>query len=156
MHQIFVAETNLRGLDLSELDSAVKGGSLFAGESVGLMVAGQSGLVEDGSVAADETPVSGLDDLSGVILNGQADVEHLAVVGDVGVVTVGLSLALEGGLEGGLQEGLGVGGEGVGQGGGGGLGSGAGQGSQDCQGGDGGHGDWEEEGLVAHHGEVWV
>jgi len=118
------------------------------------VVAGQSGLIEDGSVAADEAPVSGLDDCSGIVFNGQADVEDLAVVGNVGVVSVGLSFALEGGLEGGLEEGLGIGGEGVGQGGGRGLGSRAGQGCQDCQGGDCGHGDGEKEGLVAHHGEV--
>jgi len=34
-------------------------------------------LIKDGSVSADEAPVGGLDDLSGVVLDGQADVEHL-------------------------------------------------------------------------------
>ena len=43
----------------------------------GLVVAGEGLLVEDGGVAADEGPVGGLDDGAEVVLDGQADVEHL-------------------------------------------------------------------------------
>ena len=107
-------ETDL-SLDLAELDSAVKGGGLFAGEGIGLVVAGQGSLIEDGSVSADEAPVGGFDNLTSIILNGQADVEDLAAVGNIGVVAVGLSLALEGVLKGALEEGLGVSCKGVGQ-----------------------------------------
>ena len=72
------------------------------------MVAGQSGLIEDGSVTADEAPVGSLDDTSGIIFNGQADVEDLAVVVHVSVVAVGLALALEAGLEWRLEQGLSI------------------------------------------------
>ena len=41
------------------------------------MVAGESGLVKDSGVAADEGPVGSVDNGAEVILNGQADVEHL-------------------------------------------------------------------------------
>ena len=41
------------------------------------MVAGEGGLVEDGLVSAEEGPVKGLGDAAEVILDGQADVEHL-------------------------------------------------------------------------------
>ena len=150
------SEANL-GVNLSELDSTVQCSGLFTGESISLMVAGQSGLVKDGSISADEAPVSGLDNLTGVVLNGQADVEDLAAVGDIGVVSVGLSFALEAGLEGGLEEGLGICGEGVGEGSGGGvstLGGRVGEGCQDSQSCNSGHGDGKGKGLVAHHGEV--
>ena len=145
-------ETGL-SIDLSELDGAVEGGGVLAREGIGLVVAGEGGLVEDGSVAADEAPVGGLDHLTGVVLDGQADVEDLAVVLDIGVVAVGLALALEARLKGGLEEGLSVGGEAVGQGSGGRLRGRAGQWGQDGQGSDGGDGDGEGEGLVAHHGD---
>ena len=41
------------------------------------MVAGEGGLVEDGLVSAEEGPVEGLGDAAEVILDRQADVEHL-------------------------------------------------------------------------------
>lgn len=136
------------------------------------MVAGQSGLVEDGAVAADEAPVGRLDNLSSVILQWKADVEDLAGVVDIGVVTVGLvgtdnrrlaaariglavqgdtylTVALEVGLEWGLEQGLCICGEGVGQGVGWRLGCRGDQG----QSGESGNGDGEDQGLVAHHGE---
>ena len=113
--------TELR-VDLSELDGAIEGRGVLAGESIGLVVAGQGGLIEDGSIAADEAPVSGFDNLTGVVLNRQADVEDLAVVLNVSVVAVSLTVALKGGLEGGLQEGLGISGKAVCKGGGRGLG----------------------------------
>jgi len=64
-------------VDLAELDGAVIAGSLLAGQSVGGVVAGQGGLVEDGGVAADEGPVGGVDASAEVVQDGQADVEHL-------------------------------------------------------------------------------
>ena len=74
-------------LNLSELDSAVERCSLLAGEGVGRVVAGEGLLVKDGAVAADEGPLGGLDDGAEVVLNRQADVEDLAVVVNIGVVT---------------------------------------------------------------------
>ena len=41
------------------------------------VVAGEGGLVEDGLVSAEEGPVEGLGDAAEVILDRQADVEHL-------------------------------------------------------------------------------
>ena len=41
--------TELR-VDLSELDGAIEGRGVLAGESIGLVVAGQGGLIEDGSI----------------------------------------------------------------------------------------------------------
>ena len=42
-----------------------------------LVVAGERLLVEHGPVPADEAPLHGLDDRAGVVLNREADVEHL-------------------------------------------------------------------------------
>ncbi len=78
------------GINLAKLNCAVESWGLFAGEGVSFVVAGKGGLVEDGAVAADEAPVGRLDHLSSVILQGKADVEDLAGVLDVGVVTVSL------------------------------------------------------------------
>ena len=52
-------------------------------------------LVEDGLVAADEGPLRVVDDVAAGVLQRQADVEDLAVVGHVGVVAVGARLARE-------------------------------------------------------------
>ena len=41
------------------------------------MVAGERLLVEHRPVAADEAPLHGLDDRTGVVLDREADVEHL-------------------------------------------------------------------------------
>lgn len=99
------------GVDLAELDLVVEGLGLSAGNGVDLVVASESALIEDGSVAADEGPLSGLDDGTEVILEGEADVEELAGVGDVGVVAVFASLAGEGQAQRLIEKGLG----GVGQ-----------------------------------------
>ena len=45
-------------------------------------------LVKDSAVAADEAPLGKLNHVALVVLHGQADVEDLTVVGDVGVVSV--------------------------------------------------------------------
>ena len=79
------------------------------------MVAGEGGLVEDGLVAADEAPVSGLNDGTSIILDGQADVEDLAVVVNIGVVAIGLSITREARLQLRLEESLSISREGVGQ-----------------------------------------
>jgi len=54
------------------------------------MITGEGGLVKDSSVAADKAPVSSLNYLSSIILQWQADVEHLAGILDISIVTVGL------------------------------------------------------------------
>ena len=94
--------------DDTELNGAVEGGGLRAGKGVLLVVAGEGGLVEDGAVAADEAPLGGLDHRAGIILEGQADVEDLAVVGDIGIVAVLLALAGEAQVKGGVEEGLSI------------------------------------------------
>lgn len=68
---------------------------LRARESVGFVVAGQSGLVKDGLVSAHEREVSHFDELSKIILNGKADVEDFAIVVDVSIVTVAATIAVE-------------------------------------------------------------
>ena len=87
-------------VDPAELDGAVQRLGLLAGEGVGRVVAGEGLLVEDGLVAADEGPLRVVDDVAAGVLERQADVEDLAVVGDVGVVAVGPRLAGEGLLHG--------------------------------------------------------
>ena len=59
------------------------------------MVADETLLVKDGAIAAEEGPplVAHLPRLQ--VLQGVADVEHLAVVQSVRVVTIGLALAAE-------------------------------------------------------------
>ncbi len=74
--------------DPSVLDSVVERLGLVAGDGVLFVVASQGLLVEDGGVAADEGPVGSFDDGAEVVLDGKADVEHLAVVGNVSVVAV--------------------------------------------------------------------
>ena len=68
---------------------------LVTGVSVLWVCARQRVLAEDGLVSAEERVLIRLGDFSGVILNWQADVEDLAVVGYVGVVTVGTALTCE-------------------------------------------------------------
>lgn len=99
------------GVDLAKLDLVVEGLGLGAGNGVDLVVASEGALIEDGSVAADKGPLSGLDDGTEVILEGKTDVEELASVGDIGVVTVFTSLARERQAQRLIQKGLG----GVGQ-----------------------------------------
>ena len=84
--------------DLSELsvDDIVVSFGLVAGEGVLGVGAGEGVLAEDGLVAAEEGVLGGFDDLSGVVFDGQADVEDPAVVGDVSVVPVGTAFASEG------------------------------------------------------------
>ena len=60
------------------------------------MVAGQGGLVEHGHVGAGKAPLGVRLDVALVVLDGQADVEDLASVVHVGVVSVSLALAGEG------------------------------------------------------------
>ena len=86
---------NLLLLDLSELNSSVEGGGLLAGEGILGVVASEGLLVKDGGVTAGERPLGVLNDLALVVLNGQADVEDLTSVVDIGVVAIGLSLASE-------------------------------------------------------------
>lgn len=62
------------------------------------MVTGKSLLVEDGLVSADERELGGLDDLAEVVLDWEADVENLAEVGDVSVVSVLSAFAVEASL----------------------------------------------------------
>ena len=97
--------------DDTELNGAVEGGGLRAGKGVLLVVAGEGGLVEDGAVAADKAPLGGLDHRAGIILNGEADVEDLAGVGDIGVVAILLALTGEAEIKRSVEEGLGIGGE---------------------------------------------
>ena len=93
-----------RRLDLAELHGAIQGRRLGAGKGVVLVVAGEGLLVKDGPVAADKAPLGVLDDLALVVLDGQADVEDLAVVVHVAVVAVALALAAEAVLVGLLQD----------------------------------------------------
>ena len=79
------------------------------------MIAGEGGLVKDGLVATDEAPVSGLNDSTSIILNGQTDVEDLAVVVNISVVAIGLSITSEARLQLRLEESLSISREGVGQ-----------------------------------------
>src|SRR5688572_23187165 len=67
----------------------------LAGDRFGAPVdAGQFGLIEDGPQSADET--EHLSDVGSIRLNGRiADVVDLAIVVDVGVISVGPSLARE-------------------------------------------------------------
>ena len=97
--------------DDTELNGVVEGRSIGARDGILLVVADKSGLVEDGAIAADEAPLGGLDHSTGIVLNGEADVEHLASVGDIGVVAVLLSLAGEAQVKGNVEEGLGISGE---------------------------------------------
>ena len=80
------------------------------------MVAGQSGLIKDGLVSADETPVSSLNDGTSIIFNWQANVEDLAVVVNISIVTISLGLTLEAGLEWGLEKSFRISCKGLGQG----------------------------------------
>ena len=80
---------------LSELDGAVQRLGVGAGDGVGLVVAGEGLLVEDGGVAAGERPLRVVHDRAHVVLDRKADVEDLAVVGDVRVVAVVAALAAE-------------------------------------------------------------
>ncbi len=59
--------------------NVIEGRSLIAGDGILWVVAGQSGLVEDGRVATDERPVSGLHEAAEVVQEGQADVEYLQI-----------------------------------------------------------------------------
>ena len=56
------------------------------------MVAGERLLVEERPVAADERPMHRLDDGAPVVLDRQADVEHLAVVVHIRVVPKAVEL----------------------------------------------------------------
>jgi len=69
---------------------------LLTGEGILRVGTGEGVLAEDGLVAADEAVLVGGDDLPGVVSDGVADVEHSAVVGNISVVTVGTTLAVEG------------------------------------------------------------
>jgi len=80
------------GINLAKLNSTVKGGCFLTRESISLVIAGEGGLIKDGSVAADEAPVSSLHYLSSIILQWQADVEDLAGIVDISIVTIGLGL----------------------------------------------------------------
>ena len=103
--------TSVVVVDLSEGHLVVVGLGLVAGQRVQRVVAHQRDLVEHGPVAADEAPVGRLDDGAEVVLDGQADVEHLAVVVHVGEVAVLAALAGEGQVERGEEEEVGVHGE---------------------------------------------
>ena len=59
------------------------------------VVASQGLLVKDGGIAADERPVGCFDDGAEVVFDREADVENLAVVGNVGVIAVFTALAGE-------------------------------------------------------------
>ena len=98
-------------LDLAKFDGAVEGGGFRAGEGVRGVVAGQGLLVKDGAVAAHKGPLSVLDDLAKLVLDGQADVEDLAVVVNVGIVAIGLVLTGEGLNDAVGEDGVRVGGE---------------------------------------------
>ena len=65
------------GVDLAKLHSAVKLWGFGAGKGVHGMVAGQGGLVKDGGVAADETPLVVFNNFAGIILNWLTNVEDL-------------------------------------------------------------------------------
>jgi len=119
------------------------------------MVAGEGGLVKDGLVAADEAPVSSLNNGSSIVLNGQADVEDLAVVVNISVVTISLSFTAEARLQRGLEKGLSSIWEGVGQCGGSrwGLGGRADERGHDGEGSNGGGDGGENNGM---HGEGGV
>jgi len=69
------------------VDLVVERRSVLAGEGVGLVVAGKSGLVEDSLVTADERELSVFDDSTGIVFNGETHVEDLAVVVYIGVVS---------------------------------------------------------------------
>jgi hypothetical protein len=79
--------------------------------------------------------------------------EDLAVVVNISIVAIILSLTLEIGLELGLEEGFGISWEGVGKGICWRLGSRADERCHDSQSCNAGNNGWEENGLVAHHGE---
>jgi hypothetical protein len=135
------------GLNFAKLNSTIERGSIRTREGIGLMVAGESGLIKDGLVAADETPVSSLNDSASIVLNGQADVEDLAVVVDISVIAVSLSSTAEARLQLGLEKGLSISWEGVRQGIGRGLWGRADERSHDGEGGNEGGDGGENNGL---------
>lgn len=77
----------------------VKVGRLLAGKGLMWVGAGEGLLVEHGLIGAREGEVRRLQDGSGVVGDGQTDVEELAVIVDVGIVAVSTVVAGEGGLE---------------------------------------------------------
>ena len=80
---------------LSKLCESIKTWRLLTGEGVLRMVTDETLLVKDSAIATEEGPplVGHLPSLQ--VLQGVADVEHLAVVQSVRVVAVGLALAAE-------------------------------------------------------------
>lgn len=96
-------------INLAKLNSPIEAGRLVARERIFRIVAGERALVKDGGVSADEAPLSCLDDGPGLILDGQADVKDLAVVGHIGIVAVGLTLAREPERDGSREDEVGVG-----------------------------------------------
>ena len=63
--------------NLAELNGSVQAWRLLAGEGVLGVVTGQGLLVEHGGVATEEAPLGRLYDVAVVVLDGEADVEHL-------------------------------------------------------------------------------
>ena len=102
-------------VNLSKFNSSIESWCIRAREGISFMVASEGGLVKDGLVAADEAPMSSLNDCTGIILNGQADVEDLAVVVHISIVAISFTLTTEAGLQGGLEKGFSISWEGVGQ-----------------------------------------
>jgi len=78
------------------VDGVVETLGLFTGQGSLRVGAGEGVLAEDGLVAAEEGVLLGLDNFTGVVFEGNADVEDPAVVGNISVVTVGTTLAVEG------------------------------------------------------------
>jgi len=85
-----ITKSHTLGINFAKFNSTIKSGCFITGESISLMITGEGGLVKDSSVAADKAPVSSLNYLSSIILQWQADVEHLAGILDISIVTVGL------------------------------------------------------------------
>jgi len=80
------------------VDGIVKALGLLAGEGSLRVGTGEGVLAEDRLVAAEEGVLLSLDDLSGIVLKGHADVEDSAVVSNVGIVAVGAAFTVEGGV----------------------------------------------------------
>lgn len=84
----------------------VEAPGLSAGVGILSVGAGEAVLTEHGLVAAHEGEVGRLHQGADVVSDGETDMEQLAVVVHVSVVSVGQVLAGEGGVEGARQHGL--------------------------------------------------